>query len=169
MVSYDPAAAAARERGVSRRRLLGAAGATAFGITALFVYPTSRGASLATGSSAASPVGLAGTAPSASGATSGSGGSVTGGTFTGDTVQTRWGPVQVQITVSGGKITAADVVQVPQGNPRDQEINSYAVPVLNSEVVQAQSAQIDTVSGATVTSDGYLQSLQSAIDAAHLG
>jgi uncharacterized protein with FMN-binding domain len=165
MVSHEPSAAAARERGVSRRRLLGAVGATAFGITALFVYPTSRGASLATGSGAASPVAVAGTAPSTSGGTAGS----SAGTFTGDAVQTRWGPVQVRITVSGGKITAADVVQVPQGNPRDQEINSYAVPVLNSEVVQAQSAQIDTVSGATVTSDGYLQSLQSAIDAAQLG
>ncbi len=77
--------------------------------------------------------------------------------------------MQVQIRVSGGKITDAGVVQVPQGNSRDLEINSYAVPVLNSEVVQAQSAQIDMVSGATVTSDGYLQSLQSAIDSAHLG
>lgn len=180
MVSYDPAAAAARERGVSRRRLLGAAGATAFGIAALFVYPTSHGASLAAG-----PIGTVGTAgltgTASGGAGSGSSGSAGGssttsgsggsgdGTFTGDTVQTRWGPVQVQIRVSGGKITDAGVVQVPQGNSRDLEINSYAVPVLNSEVVQAQSAQIDTVSGATVTSDGYLQSLQSAIDAAHLG
>ncbi len=56
----------------------------------------------------------------------------------------------------------------PSGNFRDQEINSYAVPILNQEVVQAQSAQIDAVSGATVTSDGYIQSLQSAIDQAHL-
>jgi uncharacterized protein with FMN-binding domain len=83
-------------------------------------------------------------------------------------VQTRWGPVQVQITVDNGKITAADVLQVPSGNPRDQMINSYAVPVLNSEAVQAQSANIDMVSGATVTSEGYLQSLQSAIDKANL-
>ncbi|KQX62053.1 FMN-binding protein [Angustibacter sp. Root456] len=181
MVTYDPAAVAARERGVSRRRLLGAAGATAFGVAVLFVYPTSHGTSLASGrAGTAGTVGLTGTASGAAGAASGSSGSAGAagssgsagsgdGTFTGDTVQTRWGPVQVQIIVSGGKITAADVVQVPQDNPRDQEINSYAVPVLNSEVVQAQSAQIDTVSGATVTSDGYLQSLQSAIDAAHLG
>jgi uncharacterized protein with FMN-binding domain len=83
-------------------------------------------------------------------------------------VQTRWGPVQVQITVDNGKITAADVLQVPLDNPRDQMINSYAVPVLNSEAVQGQSASIDMVSGATVTSQGYLQSLQSAIDKAHL-
>ena len=89
-------------------------------------------------------------------------------TFTGDQVMTRWGPMQVQITVSGGRITAAQAVQYPSGNGRDAEINSYALPVLNQEVVDRQSAQIDTVSGATVTSDGYLQSLQSALDQAHL-
>lgn len=89
-------------------------------------------------------------------------------TYTGDQVMTRWGPMQVEITVSGGKITAAQAVQYPSGNGRDAEINSYALPVLNQEVVNRQSAQIDTVSGATVTSDGYLQSLQSALDQAHL-
>ncbi len=89
-------------------------------------------------------------------------------TYTGDQVMTRWGPMQVEITVSGGKITAAQAVQYPNGNGRDAEINSYALPVLNQEVVDRQSAQIDTVSGATVTSDGYLQSLQSALDQAHL-
>ncbi|MGO4341899.1 FMN-binding protein [Pedococcus sp. 2YAF34] len=83
-------------------------------------------------------------------------------------MSTRFGNVQVQITVAGGKITAAQVLQVPWNDHRDQEINSYAVPVLNSEVVQAQSATIDMVSGATYTSDGYIQSLQSAIDQAHL-
>jgi uncharacterized protein with FMN-binding domain len=170
MVTSEPSASA-RERGVSRRRLLAAAGATAFGVAAIAVYPTSHGQSLASGPSLPSSSaagGLAGASAASGAAGSGSGASGDG-TFTGDTVQTRWGPVQVQISVSGGKITAADVVQVPQNNPRDVEINSYAVPVLNSEVVQAQSAQIDTVSGATVTSDGYLQSLQSAIDAANLG
>ena len=89
-------------------------------------------------------------------------------TYTGDAVDTRWGPVQVQITVAAGKVTAAQAVQYPNNNGRDVEINSYALPVLSQEVVQQQSAQIDTVSGATVTSDGYLQSLQSALDQAHL-
>jgi uncharacterized protein with FMN-binding domain len=89
-------------------------------------------------------------------------------TYTGDAVDTRWGPVQVQITVTGGKVTAAQAVQYPNGNGRDAEINSYALPVLSQEAVQKQSAQIDTVSGATVTSDGYVQSLQSALDQAHL-
>jgi uncharacterized protein with FMN-binding domain len=90
------------------------------------------------------------------------------GTYTGDAVQTRWGTVQVQITVKDGKITAAEAVQYPNENPKDQQINAYAVPQLNAEVVSAQSASIDAVSGATVTSDGYITSLQSAIDQANL-
>ena len=90
------------------------------------------------------------------------------GTYTGEEVMTRWGLVQVQITVANGKITKSGVTQIPWDNPRDQQINSYAVPVLNDEVITAQSASIDMVSGATVTSNGYIQSLQSAIDQAHL-
>ncbi|MFG2106836.1 FMN-binding protein [Micromonospora chersina] len=107
---------------------------------------------------------------SSSGGTSsgGSGTSSGSGTATGSVAQTRWGPVQVRITVSGGKITDVTAVQVPDGNHRDQEINDYAVPILRQAALAAQSAQIDTVSGATVTSDGYRESLQSAIDAAHL-
>jgi uncharacterized protein with FMN-binding domain len=89
-------------------------------------------------------------------------------TYTGDAVDTQWGVVQVQIKVQGGKITDAQAVQYPQNNGRDLEINSYAVPQLNTEAVQAGSGQIDAVSGATVTSDGYIQSLQSAVDQAHL-
>lgn len=89
-------------------------------------------------------------------------------TYRGSQVQTRWGPVQVQITVSGGKVTAATAVQVPDGNQRDVQINGRAVPQLNAEVVQAQAGDIDTVSGATVTSEGYIGSLQSALDAAGL-
>jgi uncharacterized protein with FMN-binding domain len=76
--------------------------------------------------------------------------------------------VQVQITVQGGKVVAATALQVPSGNHRDQQINAYAVPILNSEAVAASSAQIDSVSGATVTSNGYRESLQAALDAAHL-
>jgi uncharacterized protein with FMN-binding domain len=92
----------------------------------------------------------------------------TSGTFTGSTVDTRWGPVQVQVTVAGGKITDVQATVYPQDNPRDQEINAYALPVLHDEAISAQSAQIDAVSGATVTSDGYIESLQAAIDAANL-
>jgi uncharacterized protein with FMN-binding domain len=91
----------------------------------------------------------------------------TSGTFTGSAADTQYGPVQVRIAVSGGKITSAQTVQVPQESDRDVEINTSAVPVLNQEAVQKQTAQIDSVSGATYTSEGYAQSLQSAIDAAH--
>jgi uncharacterized protein with FMN-binding domain len=84
------------------------------------------------------------------------------GTFTGQAVDTNYGPVQVQITVSNGKIT--------QANGDDQggsSVGEDAIPQLNQEAVQAQSANIQGVSGATYTSQGYAQSLQQAIDAAH--
>jgi uncharacterized protein with FMN-binding domain len=84
----------------------------------------------------------------------------------GQVVQTQYGPVQVEITVRGGRITKARTLAHPSGGESDQ-INGYAVPLLDQEAVAAQSAQIDTVSGATFTSAGYQQSLQSALDAAH--
>lgn len=83
--------------------------------------------------------------------------------MTGQTVQTRWGPVQVQLTVASKKITAVTVLQSPTGNGRDIEINSAALPILKQETLQAQNAKIDSVSGATYTSDGYVTSLQSAL------
>lgn len=89
-------------------------------------------------------------------------------TVTGAVAQTQWGPVQVQLTVAGGSITNVAVVQYPSGNGTDAQINSYALPILMRETVDQQSANIDMVSGATVTSTGYLQSLQSAIDQAGL-
>ncbi|MFB7126360.1 FMN-binding protein [Kitasatospora sp. NPDC056273] len=84
----------------------------------------------------------------------------------GDTVNTRYGPVQVQVTLAGSRITAVDVVKYPNSERRDREINSSALPVLNQEALSAQSAAIDVVSGATYTSDGYVRSLQSALDRA---
>lgn len=84
-------------------------------------------------------------------------------TVTGASVDTRWGAVQVQITVAGGRVTAAQAVVYPQNNPRDQQINSFAIPTLNAEAVKASSATIDMVSGATYTSTGYISSLQSAL------
>ena len=89
-------------------------------------------------------------------------------TVTGQTVQTRWGPVQVQIIVSGSKVTAVNVLQAPSGNSRDVQINNSAVPVLKQKTLQAQGAGIDSVSGATYTSQGYISSLQSALDQAGL-
>jgi uncharacterized protein with FMN-binding domain len=85
----------------------------------------------------------------------------------GSVAQTRWGPVQVQVRIGGGKITDVTALQIPNGNRRDLEINSYAVPQLRSEALTAQSAAIDVVSGATVTSEGYINSLQAALDSAH--
>ena len=105
-------------------------------------------------------------------ATPSSGGSTktttTSSKVTGSVAQTQWGPVQVQLTVTSGKITDISVIQYPNGNGRDQEINSYALPILMQETVQKQSAQIDMVSGATITSGGYVESLQSALDKASL-
>jgi uncharacterized protein with FMN-binding domain len=85
---------------------------------------------------------------------------------TGTTAQTKYGPVQVRITLTGSTITGASAVQSPDETARSQDINSTAVPKLNQETLQAQSAHIDTVSGATYTSAGYKQSLQSALDKA---
>ncbi|MDU0314498.1 FMN-binding protein [Phycicoccus sp. M110.8] len=129
--------------------------------------PTGSGSSGTSGSSGSSGS-SSGSSGSSSSSSSGSSSSSATKTYDGDTAQTRWGPVQVRITVQGGKITNAEAIVYPNNNGRDVEINSYALPVLNQEAVQAQSANIDMVSGATVTSDGYLQSLQSAIDQAHL-
>ncbi|MFI7408494.1 FMN-binding protein [Streptomyces sp. NPDC049627] len=87
-------------------------------------------------------------------------------TVTGSTVETKYGPVQVRITVTGSRITEAAAVRYPDETARSRDINSRAVPTLNQETLQAQSADIDTVSGATYTSAGYRQSLQSALDRA---
>jgi len=120
---------------------------------------TGGAASGSAGSSASSTPTATASTSSASAATK---------TVTGDSVDTQWGPVQVQITVSNGKVTTAQAVVYPQNNPRDQEINAYAIPTLNQEAVSSGSAQIDMVSGATVTSGGYISSLQSALDKAGL-
>jgi uncharacterized protein with FMN-binding domain len=131
--------------------------ATTAVVTLLFGYRTSLSGPA---TPAASTVAVAAT-PSTGATTSGT-------TVTGSVAQTRWGPVQVAIEVSGGRITAVDVPVYPNGNGKDKQINARALPILTQETVAAQSADIDMVSGATVTSDGYLQSLQSALDQAGL-
>src|SRR5690242_503021 len=147
-------------------------------VVLLFSYHTSTSGPLATGSTTSQQAVVSSasstTGSSSSSATQQSSGSTstttksTSSTVTGSVAQTRWGPVQVQLTVASGKITKVSVVQYPNGNGKDQEINSYALPILVQETVDAQSANIDMVSGATVTSDGYLSSLQSALDQANL-
>lgn len=158
--------------------------ATVSGLVLLFSYRTSLDAvqPLATTDSAASSETAA--SPDSGAATSGgttSGGTTSGGTtsggatttsglmdgtFTGAAANTRYGPVQVQITVAGGLISDVQVLEYPDSDRRDQEINQRALPILVSESTQAQSSQIDMVSGATYTSQGYIASLQSAIDQA---
>ena len=160
---------------------------TVSAVVLLFGYHTSTSSRLA---SASGPVGPAPTGTTTSGGAGSAGGgngaasgpkarkksaagtapkvATTPTTVAGGVAQTQWGPVQVQLTVSGGQVTGVDVLQRPSGNSTDDQINSYALPVLIQETLNAQSAQIDMVSGATVTSGGYLQSLQSALDQANL-
>jgi uncharacterized protein with FMN-binding domain len=88
------------------------------------------------------------------------------GTFTGDPVNTRFGPVQVQITVSNGRITSAKGLTYPMSSGTDQYINSQAIPLLIQETLQAQSANIQGVGGASYTSTGWYYSLQSALSKA---
>jgi uncharacterized protein with FMN-binding domain len=160
-------------------------------VVLLFGYHTSTAGSLA-----ASPQtsvvsgGKAATTTSGTGGGSGSGGSgsnagsgngsASGGgsgsasaqkqssTVTGPTVNTQWGPVQVQLTVKGGTITDVSVLKYPNANGRDIQIANYALPILIQDTLDAQSANINMVSGATFTSYGYLQSLQGALDQAQL-
>lgn len=147
--------------GGSTRRIVVAGMSTVTVLVLLFGYHTSTEGAAATSTAVVSPA-VAGT-------TSSSGTSTTASaTFTGSAADTRWGPVQVEITVADGEITAVDVVEHPSGNGRDQEINARALPTLVQETLSAQNASIDMVSGATVTSTGYLTSLQSALDQAGL-
>jgi uncharacterized protein with FMN-binding domain len=123
---------------------------TAAAVVLLFGYRTSLAGPMTT---VAQPAGNSAT----------SGGS---GTVTGPAVDTRWGAVQVEVTLNNGKITAVTVPRSPDGNGRDRQINARALPILVQETLDAQSADIDTVSGATVTSEGYAKSLQAALDEA---
>jgi uncharacterized protein with FMN-binding domain len=142
---------------------------TVAALVLLFTYRTSTGGGTTASAATATAPTTDATADSGTGGSgSGGGGGGGGSTYQGSVVQTRWGAVQVGITVSNGKITSVAVPRYPSGNGRDQEINAYALPILKQETLSAQNASIATVSGATVTSNGYKQSLQSAIDAAHL-
>ncbi|MEW1822582.1 FMN-binding protein [Arthrobacter sp. NPDC080031] len=89
------------------------------------------------------------------------------GTFDGSQIQTRYGTVQVQAVISGGKITDVVPLQLTDVGSLSGEIDQQAVPMLKSEVLSSQSANVDTVGGATYTSQGYLNSLQAALDAAN--
>ena len=89
-------------------------------------------------------------------------------TVTGPVVSTRWGTVQVEITVEGGQLTDVTALQLPSGDRHSASISSRVEPTLRSQALTAQSAAIDGVSGATYTSDAYARSLQAALDSAGL-
>ncbi|MEU5825584.1 FMN-binding protein [Streptomyces sp. NPDC047803] len=138
-----------------RRALLATAGASALIVTLLSLKPHH------TPPAAENPARTA-PAPSAPGdPTPGS------GTFTGAPVETPYGTVQVAAVLSHGRITAVRILQAPDRNGRDRQIADHALPILTKEALTAQSTRIDAVSGASYTSEGYTESLQSALDQSH--
>ncbi|MBE4718424.1 FMN-binding protein [Pseudarthrobacter sp. AB1] len=98
----------------------------------------------------------------------GPGTSAAAGTYDGAVVPTRFGSVQVQITVQAGTITEVTALHLTDDDRKSIQISNRAAPLLRTEVLAAQSAEVKTISGATVTSSAYLTSLQAAIDAANL-
>lgn len=152
---------------------MGAAGFAKF--TVLAPPATASGADTSTSpsSSSSSDAGASSgssTSDAASGATSTDSGAATTTndtvTVVGSSVQTRYGPVQVSVTFTAGQITDVQTLQSPSDHRESVQINARATPILAQEVIAAQSAQIDTVSGATYTSEAYAESVQAAIDQA---
>jgi uncharacterized protein with FMN-binding domain len=144
-----------------KRAILAIAG-TISGLVVLLGFKTHPADQTAGGVTGTSTGTTTGPSPSAA-SSAGSSGTRT---VQGSTIDTQWGPVQLQVTLTDGKITKVTALQLPDGNQRDREINDFAVPQLTQEALSAQSARIDAVSGATYTSDGYIRSLQSALDKA---
>lgn len=147
---------------------------TAAGLVALLSFK-SHSATLATTPVPAPATSTSGSGSGGSGSEtpigSGSFGSSSSGTgtiVTGSAASTIYGPVQVQIVVKDGKVSAARAVEYPEETSMDEQINEFAIPTLSREAVSDDSAKIDMVSGATYTSQGYLSSLQSALDRAGL-
>lgn len=162
------------------RRVILAICATAVGLVLLLSFKTHT-QTAAPGTSPAAALGSP--SPGPSGTTGSTGTASTGGGTTGQTSPastgaaktvtgaawpTIYGPVQVRVTVKAGKLSAVTAVEYPTETPRDYQINSFAIPQLNAEALAAGSAKIDTVSGATYTSGGYVGSLQNALDKAGL-
>lgn len=132
------------------------------------VAAAAAGSSASSGSDgAAGAAGSTGTAGAAT-AAGGGAGAQAAGTYTGTAVQTRFGAVQVQITVKAGAITDVTALRLTDEDRKSVQISNRAAPLLRAAVLKAQSADVQTISGATVTSDAYLTSLQAAIDAANL-
>ncbi|MDX6310820.1 MAG: hypothetical protein QOF44_284 [Streptomyces sp.] len=163
--SSGPAAAASPSQ--NAQDALGGEGAQKDSGSAGSSVPSSGSLASKTASAAPKPSATKSSGASGSGSTgsgsSGSGASSAAKTVTGNAVDEQYGAVQVKLTVKDGKVTAAEAVQGPTTGP-----GGSAIPTLNKEVVTAQSATIDSVSGASFTSEGYKKSLQSAIDKAGL-
>ena len=115
-----------------------------------------------TGTSHTTDSGAAAVAP-----TPASGGTYADGTFTGATISTRYGDVQVAVVISGGTLSDVTPLHLPSGDGHSRRIAQVAEPILREEALTAQSANIDLLSGATYTSEAYAESLQSALDHAH--
>jgi uncharacterized protein with FMN-binding domain len=142
--------------------VLGATIAGTAGVLAFHPHAsTVRTATAATTSSSTTK--SPGTAPATGSGSAGSSSSVSG-TATGDAVATQYGNARVRVTVTNGKITKIDALQLQGPDPRSVQISSSAAPVLQQEALTKQSAGVDAVSGATFTSASYTQSLQSALD-----
>jgi uncharacterized protein with FMN-binding domain len=120
----------------------------------------------AAASPAAATYPTAATAAPSAAATAAPSSATADGQYSGDVVNTRYGPVQVQVTISNGTIVDVTALQLPSNDPHSAQISQYVEPILRSSALQAQSAQVDLVSGATYTSDAYARSLQAALDQA---
>ena len=149
------------------RRTIPVAAATAGGLGLLLSFHTSPTkvklvSPPSAAPSATAPPPTARTAPGGSSTTT----AAPGGTRTvdGPLIETPYGPVQVRVTFSGSRITDIQALQLPKDRSRSRSISNYAGPELRQEVLQAQSANIDLVSGASYTSEGYAQSLQAVLD-----
>jgi uncharacterized protein with FMN-binding domain len=126
------------------------------------------------GSSAASPNASTPNAPSGSASKhphSSTSATPSAGTrsFAGGVAQTQYGDVQVRIVMTGNRLTGVTALHLTDSSSRSVSISAHAAPILRQEALAAGSAKIDTVSGASYTSQGYIQSLQSALDAARAG
>jgi uncharacterized protein with FMN-binding domain len=119
-----------------------------------------------TGAGSASPAAGNKASAAATGAGAGAGSPAAARSVTGTVANTQYGPMQVQVTLSGTKITKVAVLQRTNDGAESDQIDANAIPKLTSETLAAQSAHIDAVSGASYTSSGYIQSLQSALDKA---
>ena len=149
----------------SRKMAIGLAAVSTLGLAA-YLHQAAQSSSSSTLDLAASTpptTAKSSTQPSTT-TTAKASGALADGSFTGISSMTRWGPVQVKITVSGGKITAVDLPSYPSNDNRSVAINRNAVPLLVQSTLTAQSANVNSVSGATYTSASYKISLQSALD-----